>query len=224
MGYKTELHCHSKEFSWCASHAAQDIVAQYRSCGYTTIVLTNHLSPSYFDIYKGLSWEQLIRKHFAAVETMRECAGDSMNVIAGTEIRFRENGNDYLGFGMDEEAFLAVPDALEMSISEFYGEAASKGALVIQAHPFRPGMTVIDYKDVDGVEVYNGSHTNPLYNKQALSLAENCTDKVLIRTSGSDHHHASQMPSGGIITDQPITCTAELLRHLRCGDYTLICD
>ena len=113
MGYKTELHCHSKEFSWCASHAAQDIVAQYRSCGYTTIVLTNHLSPSYFDIYKGLSWEQLIRKHFAAVETMRECAGDSMNVIAGTEIRFRENGNDYLVFGMDEEAFLAVPDALE---------------------------------------------------------------------------------------------------------------
>lgn len=225
MGYKTELHCHSKEFSWCAGHAAKDIVEEYKACGYTTIVLTNHLMSRYLvEVYPGLSYEQLVRRHFEAVEIMRECAGDSMNIIAGTELRFSQNINDYLVYGMDEEAFLSLPDVFDMGINRFCDEAHERGALVIQAHPFRPDMTITGYKHIDGIEVYNGSHRNPLYNKQALFLAENWTEKKLIRTSGSDHHNADQTPAGGIITDTPITCTAELLRYLRSGDYTLVCD
>lgn len=223
MGYKTELHCHSQEFSLCSHHSCKDIIDMYEEHGYSTIVLTNHLSYDYFGIYNE-SYEELVRHHYRAIEQMRECAGDRMNIISGTELRFRQSINDYLVYGLDEETLVSMKETFEMGVWRFHEAVEKLGALVIQAHPFRQGMTVINPAVLDGVEVYNGSHTEPMYNMQAKYLCDIYTEKKLIRTSGSDHHNADQMPKGGIITDTPITSSKELCEYLRAGSYTLIED
>ena len=49
MSYKTELHCHSRTVSDCASITPSEIVEKYLAAGYTTVVLADHLSRFSFE-------------------------------------------------------------------------------------------------------------------------------------------------------------------------------
>lgn len=219
MSYKTELHCHSSDFSLCSNQTGAEKAELYISAGYTTVALTNHYSwllPGWED------HESFTRRFFRAGEIMREAAGGRLNVITGMELRFRENYNDYLVYGMTEEMLLSMPDIHDLTIAGFYERAGKLGLLVIQAHPFRPGMVVTMPDYLDGVEVYNGTHDRALYNDTALFWAENFKEKRLIMTSGSDHHNAYHAACGGIETERQIKTAEELVSVLKSGDYRLL--
>ena len=63
--FKTELHCHSTEVSACATATARHIVERYIDNGYSTLVLTNHLSKHTFKSHKldisHYSWADKIK-------------------------------------------------------------------------------------------------------------------------------------------------------------------
>ena len=49
MGYKTELHCHSGVVSACGRLSPERIVERYLEHGYSTVVITDHLSRYTFE-------------------------------------------------------------------------------------------------------------------------------------------------------------------------------
>ena len=220
--FKTELHCHTSEFSYCSGQSGKDKIKQYAEAGYTTVVLTNHYN------YNYTGWEDhvpFVRRFFEAGEIMRDAAPDGMTVLTGIEMRFPDTWNDYLVFGLTEEQLLTMPDVCKMHISDFHEKVNEFGGIVIQAHPFRDMMTICRFEWIDGIEVYNGGNKrrNLIYDKTAAFWAEcACETKKFIVTSGSDHHNADNEICGGIITDEAIRSSEQLVSILKSGKYELI--
>lgn len=221
MQFKTELHAHTREASACADFSVCDVVDKYLAAGYSTLVLTNHYTQTRLKNELeacGISWVE----HFIGVyHKMRDYANGKMNILLGCEIRFPENDNDYLVFGVTEEFLRKYPDIHKMSHKTFSTFARENGLLFVQAHPFRDKMTMVNPKYLDGMEVYNAHFKHDSRNYLANEYA---TRLGLIRTSGGDFHHPEHVPGdAGIITDFPITTMDELVQTLKSGNYTLIC-
>ena len=221
MQYKTELHAHTWEASSCADFSACDVVDKYLAAGYSTVVVSNHYSETNMKLEleaAGINWAE----HFiGAYRKMRDYAGDRMNILLGCEIRFLENTNDYLVFGMTEDLLRKYPNMHMMSYKTFSTFARENGMLFVQAHPFRDKMTIVNPKYLDGLEVFNAHYKHDSRNHLAN---EHALRNGLIRTSGGDFHHPDQTPGdGGILTDFPITTVEQLVETLKSGNYTLMC-
>lgn len=221
MKYKTELHCHTSEVSRCAFENAEDTVEKYLKYGYSTVVLTNHLSPYSFSIEnESKCWKEKIDFFVDGYNKMKKAAGDRLNVLFGAEVRLRESPNDYLLFGITPEFLYSHENFYEMPLSKFYPEIIFPDYLLIQAHPFRAYMVIEPPYFVDGWEVYNG-HPTQISNNEAVEVyAKSYENKH--KTSGSDHHDADHFPTGGIETDFEIRTESELLKTIRSGNYSLI--
>ena len=219
MQYKTELHAHTCEVSPCADFTAPEVAERYIAAGYTTLVITNHftspiLAPA------GTTWEQQINFFVAPYHHMKEYAEGRLHVLLGCELRFDGHDNDYLLIGLTEEFLRAHPDMQKMRLKEFTPIARENGILVIQAHPFRNGMRVINPSDIDGYEVFNAHPKQDSRNQFADEWAKM---QGLLRTSGSDFHHPYSVEAGGILTDVPMTDVKQLAEIIRTGECTLIC-
>ena len=220
MQYKTELHAHTMLVSPCADTPIEEVVRRYAAAGYTTVVVTDHYCDYVID-NAGEDWTQKVEHYLSGYRAMKEAAQGKFNVILGCELRFLENSNDYLVFGMDEEFLHAHPELHKMSLKAFSAFAKEHGLLLVQAHPFRNGMTMVNPRLLDGVEAFNGHYSHESKNYLANELANRYG---LIKTSGTDFHHPVQQPSGGIVTNEPITSVTQLIEILKSGNYTLICQ
>ncbi len=219
MQYKTELHTHSAEVSLCASVSLYEMADRYIAAGYTSLNLTNHFTTLTLDTL-GDTWKKQLDAYFAPIRKMREYAKGKLHILTGAELRLDVNGNDYLLFGFTEDFFYDHPDLLKLRFSRFSNLCRDHGILLVQAHPFRNGMTVVRPDRLDGVEVFNGTVKHDARNDLALAWAKRYG---LICTSGTDYHHASSAPVGGILTDTPICSERQLADVLRSGSYTLMC-
>ena len=92
------------------------------------------------------------------------------------------------------------------------------GLLLVQAHPFRRHMSIVDWRLLDGIEVYNGNPNHESNNPVADLWAHR---HHLLKTSGSDYHGQWGEHLGGIATTEPIRDNAHLLEILKNGQYTL---
>ena len=195
--YRIELHAHTKETSPCASVSAPDLVARYLAKGYDAVVITDHLSPGYFEKYWDTKdWTGAVDAFLTGYHAVREAAGDKLRVYLGMEIRFPANANDYLVYGFDE-AFLRDNFFLHMtSIEKLYELRQGTPIRVFQAHPFRYGMTLTHPRWLDGIEVYNG---NPRHNSHNTFAALWAEAHNLPGTCGSDFHDPGDEGRGGIL-------------------------
>lgn len=221
MQYRTELHAHTREASRCADFSCFDVADKYIEAGFTTLVLTNHYFHGKLKKQIEESGRVWVEHYIDTWRRMRDYAAGRLNILLGCEIRFSENMNDYLVFGLTEDFLRAHPDLHLMDHKSFSAFARENGLLFIQAHPFREKMTVVDPKYLDGFEVFNAhakhDARNYLANEEALRFG-------LIRTSGGDFHHPDHVPGdGGILTDFPITSMEQLVETLKDGNYTLAC-
>ncbi len=220
MPFLTELHAHTSESSSCAKLTAHEVAERYIAQGYTTILVSNHYNRYNLDM-GGDAWEDRINHHLAGYRALKEYAGERLCVLLGCELRFTENDNDYLIFGLDEEFLITHPDLHQMTLRSFSELARMHGLLIVQAHPFRNGMTVMRPEYLDGIEVFNGHPGHHSRNNIANIWAK---QYGLIRTSGTDFHYPTQDGCGGIVTDEPIRSQADLLRILKSGAYVLRCS
>ena len=217
MPYITELHTHTMETSPCATMRASMIAERYIDAGYTSIVVTDHYCNYVIDSMEG-TWQEKVDRYLLGYRSMKEYAKGRLNVLLGCELRFTENLNDYLVYGMDEAFLLAHPNLHQMTLKTFSAFAREHGLLLIQAHPFRDKMTVVDPKYLDGIEIYNGHNDHDSRNPIADAWAKR---HGLLRSSGSDFHHASSECAGGIITEMPITSIWQMISVLRNGSCML---
>lgn len=219
MRYLTELHLHSSTVSPCARVDAEGVVALYTAAGYTTLVLTEHYSARVFDPLEG-SWEKMAEHYLSGYRALKQAARGKMHVLFGAEMRFLNNSNDYLVYGVDEEFILSHPALYRLTFREFLPIAEEHGLLVAQAHPFRNNMTVVAPKYLSAMEIFNGHHGHDARNDLAASFAKRYG---LLPLSGSDFHYPDSAISGGILTDVPITSMEQLLTVLRDREYTVRC-
>ncbi len=219
MSFLTELHAHTSPVSPCADLGADAVAERYIAEGYDTVVLTNHYCDYVID-NAGETWEEKIDYYLADYRAMKTYAADRLQVLLGCELRFTENQNDYLIFGLTEEFLITHPELHRMTLRSFSAMAREHGLLVVQAHPFRHRMTVVDPQYLDGMETFNGHVGHDSRNPIADAWARRYG---LLRTSGTDFHHPHQFGTGGILTEEPITSTEQLVAVLRSGNYTLRC-
>ena len=223
MPFLTETHCHTAEVSACGKMPAAVAVEKYLKSGFTTLVITNHLSPATFDPERkytgGDDWKSKIDYFFAGVELAEKLAeGTGLNILWGVEWRKDGTTNDYLIYGLPKSFYYEYEDMIYDEIKNVSAKVREAGGLIFQAHPFRNGMEITKPEYLDGVEVYNGSYGK---NESRNDVANFWADKFgLKKISGNDCHREEQPLFGGIETDFPITSNEHLLEVLKSGNYT----
>ncbi len=223
MKYKTELHCHTSLASGCSDESERDTVEKYIEHGYTTLVLTNHFHEGEIDSCGG-DYYDAVDRFYEAYRLAQEAAAGRINVLCGMEIRFTECDNDYLVFGMTEEYVRAHENIHDTDVCDAHEMFRRDGILLIQAHPMRNRIRIVNPAYLDGIEVFNGH--NAVFSRNEMAEAWYEYNKRfypdLIKTSGTDHHDDWHRPSAGILTDEPVRTMDQLVATLRSGNYELI--
>ena len=215
---KIELHIHTIGFSYCGKLSVAEIVELYSKAGYDAIVLTNHfntVSRQWFENNGGVDY---LKSYFdtirQGIELGKKC---NLLVMGGFELRFDENENDYLVYGMTEEMCQDCEKIFAMTPREFKTFADERGILFYQAHPFRNGMTVTPPEYLFGIEVLNTHPRHDSRNDIALAWAEKYN---LHKIAGSDCHQTVDVGSSAILTDYPVKNMNDLVYVLKNDLYT----
>lgn len=212
--YKTELHLHTSPGSYCSEISPQLAVKIYANLGYHSIVISNHF-------FEGMrlrdNKKQCIDAYLADYDMAVE-AGEKygVNVILGCEIRFKENANDYLLFGIDKEFLNFAYDSLNKGVDEFSKQFRCDNRLLIQAHPFRHGMTEVSPEYLDGIESFN---MHPNHNSRVALASKYAKKYHLIETAGTDFHHLGHEGMAALLTQKEIKTSHDIVKVLRSGDY-----
>lgn len=213
-----EMHAHSAEVSPCATAPAHKAVEQYIREGYSGMVITDHYNARLFRHMTTASPEEKMRHFLRGFYTARDAATDNFVVLPGMEISFDTSPNDYLVYGIDEDFLTQHQDLYRLDLKAFRELATAHNLLVFQAHPFRVGMKIADYRLLDGIEVYNGNSSHNSNNDIAALWAKKYN---LLPISGSDYHCWFGMKPGGLVFDTAVKSNAELLKALREKTYRL---
>ena len=216
--YKTELHAHTCPASKCAHTEPEEMIEQYIENGYSAVVITNHMSPTLFDVILPdiTDYREAAEIFLEDIRRARVYAAGRITVLTGMELRVRKNMNDYLIYGIDDEFILNMGNVMDMTIKELSPFFHENGALIFQAHPFRDTMTVTSPKLLDGIEAGNFCTTHDSRNDIAAVWAKKFG---MLTVYGSDYHSKAYMRGAGILTEQPITCNAELLNVLKTKSF-----
>lgn len=212
--YKTELHAHTSPASGCSQITPEYMVEAYKKLGYTCVALTNHF------IYEenALVSDKVLRVLDDYHKTKQIGADNGLNIILGAEIRFLENYNDYLIYGIDESDLTAIYSLLEYGIDNFYKTYKNDKNVIIQAHPYRDVCTVANPDSLDGIEVFN---VHPGHNSKIAIAAKFAREHNKIITAGTDFHHHGHEGLSAILTKVPIKNSYQLAEILKNRDYLI---
>lgn len=212
--YKTELHLHTSPASKCSEIPPEKAVKIYADLGYHSIVICNHFVKSMrFQEDKKACLDAYLADFDEAVEAGKRYG---VHVILGCEIRFPENANDYLLFGIDRDFLDFAYECLDMNAAEFSRVFRSDTRLFIQAHPFRNGMTEVPPEYLDGIEAFN---MHPGHNSRVAVANQYAKKHHMITTAGTDYHHPGHEGMASLLTKTKIKTSYDIVDVLRSGDY-----
>ena len=211
--YKAEFHAHTLPVSGCSEVDAEGLIRLYKARGVDTIVLTNHFSP--FNIKKREDVEAYLRGFREA----QKCAQQNdMVVILGVELRFTENANDYLIYGIEEDDLFSLYEYIDKGLDYFCQHYKRDNILVFQAHPFRDNMTRVDTKNLDGIEAFN---MHPGHNSRVALSVKYAKQSNLLICGGTDFHHVSHEGCCLIRTKKKLQTSADIVDILKKQDFVL---
>lgn len=215
--YRIELHAHTSIASPCGKATPEEMVQLYLDAGFDGVVITNHFSPAAFG---DISKEDLVGRHLSAYERACKAAeGTNLKIYLCAEIRFVENSNDYLLYGVNKEILETVYDYFHKGLAAFRDEVKLPGSLLIQAHPYRDGCAPAEGRLLDGVEVLN---MHPNHNSRCALAAKFAREAgISLLIAGTDFHH----PKPGYVAAAALRCkempkdSFQLAELLKTGDY-----
>ena len=188
--YRIELHAHTSPASSCGRATPEEVIRAYHKIGFDGIAIENHFIFQ-SDCDKASYIDRFLDDFYRADACGKELG---IKVYLGAEIRFTENVNDYLVFGVNRELLELIYDLLPYGLENFRKELKMPDSLLIQAHPRRDNMTEVDLSLLDGVEIFN---MHPNHNSRN-GLTGVAVEKagVNIVTAGSDFHHPNKNHEG----------------------------
>ncbi len=211
--FKIDTHVHTLETSSCARIEASETVRLYKESGYQGIIITDHYYDFYFSNLMESSWERKIDQYLRGYYHAREEGSKrGLKVFLGLEIRFTENPNDYLVYGITEQFLKEHKELYALGLKEFKKLIEKENNLIIQAHPYRKNMIVAAPQDIHGVEVFNGNPRHNSHNELALAFAK---EHSLLMSSGSDFHQMEDLARGGMVFGHEINTSSDFVNALR---------
>jgi len=210
--YKYEIHCHTSEVSSCGKVSAEDVVKTHYNAGFTGVAITDHYYKGFFDKLGDIAWNEKIDKYLEGYRTAKKTAEAlGMDLVLGMELRFIENSNDYLVYGITEELLYNYPELYNMTPETFYEFVKEHDLVIYQAHPSRKGLTRANPKYLTGVEVVNGNARHNSRNDRSLEFAE---ENSLRRCTGSDFHQPEDLDRACMVLDERVKDSIELKNKL----------
>lgn len=218
-----DLHVHTSEVSPCGHLNVQEMVSRYEEKGYSGIWLTNHFHREFEEMTRGMCWKEKAEFFLEPYRKGKELGGSRLLVGLGMEIRFYEDPNDYLLYGMTEELLCREGERwLEMNLKSFYAAYGNR-LLIIQAHPNREGSSApAPVQLLHGMEAVNTSPRHENGNEKTQHIL--AVHPWLIPTGGSDSHREEDVGRGGLETEQPLQSEGQLIDLLRSRNYRIIDD
>lgn len=212
--YKIELHAHTSPCSSCSEILPKDMIRLMKEQGCDAVVITNHF-------YSGAAFMKsedpvaaYLEDFYAAKE---EGNKQGIRVLLGAEFRFTENANDYLVYGIDEAFLRETVTRFDMGIEAFYKEYHGDSLLILQAHPFRNGMTLVSPECLDGIETMN---MHPNHNSRVAVATRYAMEKEYpVITIGTDLHHPGHEGISALRTKVLPETEGRLVELLRSKDY-----
>ena len=219
MKYIYEAHFHTSDVSTCAEISAKEAVELYKNAGYSGVVVTDHFSPDCFaNKYPGNNWKEKVDYFLRGYRNAKTGETEDFSVMLGIELRFAENDNDYLVYGLDEQLLYDHEEILSMNAKQFKKFAEKHQLTFIQAHPFRIYSNITPPRYIDGIEIYNGNRRHDSSNNIAEMWAKK---HGFITTSGSDFHEYEDLARGGICFSRTVKNVKEFRSELLSGRYEL---
>lgn len=215
LKYKIELHAHSNPVSRCSEIAPGRIAEAYSELGFDGVALTNHFNANVLigDTEKEMA-EYYLRDFDEAMEAGIKYG---IKVYLGAEIRFPENVNEYLVYGIDEQDIKKMVKYISGDYRSFYKKFKNDKNVILQAHPFRKKMVRQLPEFIDGMEVFN---CHPHHNSNiavAARYAKQHTDFII--TAGTDFHHEGHQGLGYITANVLPKDSFELAALLKAGEF-----
>jgi hypothetical protein len=222
---KAETHLHTAGGSGCAVAGAAEIARVYKARGYKIITVTNHFSQFVFEDYfpVGSRKEKIDRYAGLFYELRGACAAEGITVLLGAELALALEGDrqEYLLYGISEAFLYDNPTLYRLPQRDVFGIVSEAGALMYQAHPFRPYCTRGNPEFMHGVEVFNAHPGHDNSNGCALEFA---AANGLLKIGGSDFHDV--FPPGakmsGVFVPDGVSDGAEFAQYLRYGKPKII--
>lgn len=200
--YRYETHLHTATVSACSYFQPQQVVDKFVRLGYRGVFVTDHFLNGNTTVNKALPYAEQIEKYCEGYESVKELAGDKLDVFFGFEYSYF--GTDFLVYGLGKEWLLSHPEIMDMRPKEFFQFARKEGGVVIQAHPFRQDFYIDHIRlftsDVDGFEVLNISRRE-IENRAAKAYAD---IYGLRQTAGSDIHGIGHKKLAGMEFKTPL--------------------
>lgn len=221
--YRFDPHVHTAEVSSCGWMPAAHITDLYHNKGFSGFVVTDHLHETYISSLPCRDdWAACMERYLSGYRAAK-ARGDAlgMSILLGAEIRFPENDNDYLLYGIDE-AFLFNNPYLHRIGHEAFFEKYGKQLLIIHAHPYRNGNRVVFDTCIHGSEVVNG---NPRH-RNGNPLAEALCDRNahFLRLCGSDTHRPGDEAHAWVDFEEPVPDSFAFRRLVEHRAYRLGSD
>ena len=213
--FLTETHMHTSEISHCGHIRADEMVRLYKEAGYNTVCVTDHFMYNFFIRLGDIPWEEKTAIFLSGYYKAKKTGDDlGVNVILAPEFHFMGSPNDFVVYGITKAFLDAHPELPDMTIEEFYPLAKENGLFIVQAHPYRDDVCYPTPDYVDGVEVYNSNPRHFDYSEKTAELAEKY---ALYITAGSDAHQMCDIGLAGLISDEEIKNSEELVELIKSG-------
>ncbi len=213
--FKIELHAHTNPASPCSDISPERLVEAYTEIGFDGIVLTNHFSDYLLksDNPKEVS-DTYLKDYYEAKEAGEKCG---LKVYLGMEVRFPENCNDYLVYGIKESDIKEIFSYIHSDYISFYKAFKNDKNVILQAHPFRKEMVLQNPDYLDGIETFNA---HPNHNSKVAAATRYANKHPhFIKTCGTDFHHEGHQGLGATLIKTLPEDSFEIAEILKSGDY-----
>lgn len=214
-----DLHAHSSGISKCCGIPYERVLEEALSVGIDGIALTNHYQKSYIENGNAAEFAEKYIDEFYKARKYGEKIG--CRALFGIEMTMEQYPKVHmLIYGVAPELLLKYPTLFDCTQEELYKTVKAYNGLLIQAHPFRNGTTVLNTDFLDGVEI----NCHPLYKKSyACELTEIAKRNGLILTCGGDYHADTYRPKCGMLLSENVKNSSDLRVFLLSDKEKTLC-
>ncbi len=215
-----DTHVHTNRVSHCGKVEPAKLASLYKNAGYDAVIITDHISSGCKVFQSQLSWEEKIKYFFTGFDLAESFGKEvGLTVLPAFELTFDDCPEDFLVYGISKTWLLEHKDIHETDIEYFSNITRDVPSIIVQAHPFRPGLNVHNSPCIQGIEVYNGNPRHDSGNAMAMAYAE---ENSLLKTSGSDFHRTGDCARGGMKFREPISSIDQFVEVVRTGTPELV--
>ena len=214
-----DLHAHTSGISHCCRIPFETVLQQTLAYGMDGIVLTNHYTKDYIKDGAVRDFAERYIEEFITTQQYGDRIG--CKVFFGVEVTMELYPKVHmLIYGADPDFLRENPRMFDCTQEELYRLVKANNGVLIQAHPFRNGTTVLNTAYMDGIEINCHPLYGNSYSKKLLQIARN--NRLLV-TCGGDFHADTYHPKCGMFLPDTVKDHRDLRYHLLSGEEIKLC-